>query len=127
MKLAHVALWTVDLAASVAFWEGVFGAEVGEPYQSERRPGFTSRFVRLPRGGATIELMTAPWIKAVSDREVAGWDHIAVSVGSQREVDDLAQRCRKIGILSSELRWTGDGCYEAVIVAPDGCRVEITV
>ena len=80
----------------------------------------------MPKDGAAIELMTAPWIEAVPDREVTGWDHIAISVCSEREVDELAQRCRKIGILSSEPRWTGDGFYEAVIVTPDGSRVEIT-
>lgn len=126
MKLAHVALWTIDLDAAAAFWKFVFGAEVGEPYQSARRPGFTSRFVHLPKGGAAIELMAAPWIEAVPDREVAGWDHVAISVGSERELDELARRCRKIGILSSEPRWTGDGFYEAVIVTPEGSRVEIT-
>ena len=126
MKLAHVALWTVDLDAAASFWENVFGAEVGELYRSARRPGFTSRFVHLPKDGAAIELMTAPWIEAVPDREVTGWDHIAISVCSEREVDELAQRCREIGILSSDPRWTGDGFYEAVIVTPDGSRVEIT-
>jgi len=58
MKFAHVALWTHDLKQAATFWRRYFGAEVGDRYQSKRRPGFVSCFVTLPGGRATIELMT---------------------------------------------------------------------
>lgn len=50
MKLAHVALWTRDLAEAVILWERCFGATVRAPYESRRRPGFVSRFATLPGG-----------------------------------------------------------------------------
>jgi len=125
MHLAHVALWTLDLDSTAAFWQRMFNAEVGGLYESRNRPGFRSRFVRLPGGGA-IELMSGPWVEAVPSAERTGWDHVAVSLGSEAAVDALAIRCKAEGCLVSGPRRTGDGFYEALIAAPDGIRVEIT-
>ena len=69
--------------------------------------------------------MTGPWV-AEGAKEAAGWDHVAVSLGSEAAVDEMADRCGRRGILSSKPRTTGDGYYEAVIVMPDGTPVEIT-
>ncbi len=125
MRLAHVALWTLDLEAAATFWARLFGADVGGLYESRNRPGFRSRFVRLPGGGA-IELMSGPWVEPTTPAERAGWDHVAISLGSEAAVDAMADRCRAEGCLLSGPRRTGDGYYEAVIAAPDGARVEIT-
>jgi lactoylglutathione lyase len=125
MKVAHVALWTRDLDESAEFWRRYFGGDIGLPYHSQRRPGFTSRFVKLA-GDAQIELMTGSWIASGGQGERAGWDHVALSLGSERAVDELAELCRQDGILLSAPRLTGDGFYEAVIAAPDGTRIEIT-
>lgn len=126
MKLAHVALWTRELDAAARFWQSVFGAAVGAPYHSQRRPGFVSRFAVLPGDVARIELMTGPWLHGPSGDERPGWDHIALSLGSAAAVDALAERCRLEGALVSAPRTTGDGFYEAVIAMPDGTRIEIT-
>ncbi|WP_026793041.1 VOC family protein [Pleomorphomonas oryzae] len=126
MRLAHVALWTHDLDAAAAFWTRAFDAEVGEVYESRNRPGFRSRFVRLKDGGGAIELMAGPWVETAAPAERVGWDHVAVSLGSEAAVDALADRCRAEGCLLSGPRRTGDGYYEAVIAAPDGTRIEIT-
>jgi lactoylglutathione lyase len=126
MRVAHVALWTRDLANAGSFWKQYFDAEVGARYRSSRRPGFESCFVRLPDGGVQIELMAAPWAEEKGGDECIGWDHIAISLGSREAVDALAARCAAGGRLQSGPRTTGDGFYEAVLVAPDGTRVEIT-
>lgn len=126
MRLAHVALWTRDITSAAQFWLQYFDAEIGPLYHSARRPGFTSCFVRLPSDSLQIELMTGPWVVEKAADECFGWDHIAVSLGNAEAVDALAQRCATNGILLSGPRWTGDGFYEAVMVAPDGTRVEIT-
>jgi lactoylglutathione lyase len=126
MRIAHVALWTADLEASVAFWVDTFGAEAGEEYASRNRPGFRSRFLRLAEG-ASLELMTGPWIEgAVEAAERPGWAHVAVSLGSPEAVDTLAACCRARGQLVSGPRRTGDGYYEAVLRSPEGALVEIT-
>jgi lactoylglutathione lyase len=125
--IVHVALWTRDLEQAASFWCRYFGARAGRMYRSQRRRGFVSCFVTLPGGGATIELMTAPWLADARDPDSVGWDHIAISLGDRAAVDDLAARCDADGLLVSAPRMTGDGFYEAVIAAPDGTRVEITV
>jgi lactoylglutathione lyase len=126
MKIAHVALWTSDLDGASAFWERYFGAVIGAPYCSQRRPGFVSIFVVLPGDGATIELMTAPWLEAPLPNDHVGWDHIAVSLEGKEAVDRLAALCEEDGCLVSAARATGDGYYEAVVAMPDGTRVEVT-
>lgn len=125
-SIHHVALWVPDLDRAAAFWASCFGAEIGEPYRSRRRPGFVSRFATLP-GGPRVEIMAAPWIPVGDgDGERQGWDHIALSLGSRAAVDDVAARCERMGVLAAKPRETGDGFYEAVIRAPDGSRIEIT-
>ncbi|MCM2441346.1 glyoxalase/bleomycin resistance/extradiol dioxygenase family protein [Agrobacterium vitis] len=126
MRIAHAALWTRNLDATAKFFERYFGATFGESYHSKNRVGFVSRFVRLPDGNDQIELMTGPWVSDASDESI-GWDHIAISLGSENAVLTLAERCKRDGCLKSGPRWTGDGFYEAVIVMPDGGSVEITV
>jgi len=127
MRIAHTALWTHDLDAAANFWETYFGAAVGEPYRSQRRPGFVSRFISLPESDDQIELMTGPWIFPDPHGERVGWDHIAISLGSKAAVDALAERCKADDCLKSAPRTTGDGFYEAVITMPDGTPVEITI
>ncbi|MGA7782682.1 MAG: VOC family protein [Paraburkholderia sp.] len=126
MRLAHMAMWTRDIIGAADFWQRYFNAEVGPLYRSARRVGFTSCFIRLAADQLQIELMSAPWVEEKSADECLGWDHIAISPGSADAVDALAKRCGTDGILLSAPRLTGDGFYEAVIVAPDGTRVEIT-
>ncbi|MCA1441851.1 VOC family protein [Ensifer sp. IC4062] len=127
MNVAHIALWTKDIDKIAAFWTDFFDASVGEVYESRRRPGFRSRFVTLG-GGPSIEVMEGPWLAPHDDAvERAGYAHLALSLGSGRAVDDMAERAEKKGILVSSARWTGDGFYEAVIRDPDGNLIEITI
>lgn len=54
--------------------------------------------------------------------------HLAISVGSEDNVDSLTARLQKDGYqLLSGPRRTGDGYYESCIAGPDGCLIEITV
>ncbi|WP_372426176.1 VOC family protein [Salinarimonas chemoclinalis] len=126
-RIAHVAYWTTDIESLAAFWAEMFGAEIGPLYESARRPGFRSRFLRLGCT-VTVELMSAPWVggRSDGDAELGGLAHIAVSLGSTEAVDTLAARLAARGRLFAPPRWTGDGFYEAVIVDPDGNSVEIT-
>ena len=115
MKIAHVALWTRNLDAQVAFWQEVFGGQSNERYLSKNRPGFASHFISLSEG-PTIELMALPELdEAPVNPEFVGWAHIAITVGGTNEVDAMAQKAQANGCLLSPARWTGDGVYEAVI------------
>lgn len=126
MKIAHVALWTRDIDAQMAFWQRYFNGVAGEEYVSRNRPGFVSRFVSLACG-PQLEIMRLPdLLPAEQANERVGWAHIALSVGDEGQVDLLAQRARQEGILLASPRWTGDGFYEAIIRDPDGNAIEIT-
>lgn len=125
MNISHVALWTRDPEAQRAFWQAMFGAESNQRYLSKNRPGFASYFMQL-REGATIELMTLPELEAAqTGREMTGWAHIAIAVGDEQKVDEMAARAAESGILIAPPRRTGDGFYEAIICDPDGNLIEI--
>lgn len=125
MNIAHVALWTRNLDAQVHFWETVFGGQRNERYLSKNRPGFESHFITLS-DGPTIELMTVPDLPdRPSHPEFVGWAHIALNVGSEADVDRMAEQARLNNTLLSAPRMTGDGYYEAVIADPDGNRIEL--
>ncbi len=125
MKIAHVALWTRNLEAQVAFWQQVFNGRSNDRYLSKNRPGFASHFITLA-DGPTVELMTVPDLPdALPHAEFIGWAHIALNVGSKADVDRMAAQARLNGTLLSPPRMTGDGFYEAVIADPDGNRIEL--
>ena len=126
MRIAHVALWTTDLDRLCRFWADIFGATVGDLYESARRPGFSSRFLYL-KDGPSVEVMQGPWISAENAQaERQGYAHLALSLGSLEAVDALAAKAAASGILLSPARMTGDGFYEAVLSDPDGNPIEIT-
>ncbi|WP_312141608.1 VOC family protein [Atlantibacter hermannii] len=125
MKIAHVALWTRDLAAQQAFWRDMFGGVSNTLYVSKNRPGFQSYFISLPEG-PTIELMTLPELEVGHNgQDLTGWAHIAINVGTKQDVDTMATRADQQGRLASPPRTTGDGYYEAVIRDPDGNLIEL--
>lgn len=124
-RIAHVALWMTDLQATCRFWERVLGADVGPLYASRNRPGFKSRFLKFAEG-PTFEVMTGPWVASGEDTGKAGYAHIAISVGSEEDVNRLASLMKLEEALVSTPRWTGDGFYEDVIRDPGGALIEIT-
>ena len=124
MKIAHVALWTRNLTEAATFWATYFDAKIGERYDSGNRPGFSSHFLTFT-DGATLELMTGPWLPEATPGERPGWAHVAMSVGSREAVEALAARLETAGLLVAQPRMTGDGYYEALARSPDGTLVEI--
>jgi lactoylglutathione lyase len=124
--IEHVALWTRDLAASAAFWQQYFGAQISAVYSSQNRPGYQSIFVSLEKG-TRIELMTGPWVNRIQDYEFEGWSHIAISLGSELAVNDKASELARAGFDVKGPRHTGDGYYEAAFTAPGNVLVEILI
>lgn len=116
-RIAHVALWTTDLEATCRFWERVHGATVGPPYASRNRPGFESRFLKFAEG-PTFEVMNGPWVAASDDAETAGFAHVAISVGSEDEVNRRASLMKLEEALVLGPRWTKVGFYESAFRDP---------
>ena len=56
-----------------------------------------------------------------------GLTHLALSVGSVEQVNELTDQLRGDGYsVVDGPRRTGDGYYESVVLDPDGNRVEMT-
>jgi len=122
----HVALWVADLERARAFYADLLGGRAGALYHNERT-GFRSYFVSFGPG-ARLELMSRPdVVAAVRATEVEGFAHVALSVGGRDEVDACVAALERAGVpVASRPRRTGDGFYEAVVLDPEGNRVEIT-
>ena len=129
MRIEHVAIWTKNLEQLKAFYEAYFEARVGDKYVNPVKQ-FESYFLTFD-SGARLELMQMPAIPDSLDNpaiQFTGYIHLALSVGSETQVDTLTARLEQDGYRRLEgPRRTGDGYYESVILDPDGNRVEITV
>ncbi|MGH2592464.1 MAG: VOC family protein [Anaerolineae bacterium] len=126
MHIAHVALWTNDLERLKSFYETYFGAHAGEKYVNSRKR-FESYFLTFA-SGARLELMRKPDLIERSDTPLAGYTHLAFSVGSKQQVDELTAQLQATGCrVVDGPRYTGDGYYESSVLDPDGNPIEITI
>jgi len=127
MRIEHVAIWTRDLARCKHFYSAYFGASAGPNYVNPAK-GFESCFLSFA-DGARLEAMTTTSLQLVESGPGAqrlGLAHLAISVGSERRVDELTLRLRNDGFAVVDgPRRTGDGYYESVVLDPDGNRIEI--
>jgi lactoylglutathione lyase len=126
MKFEHVAMWTQQLETMRAFDERYFNGR-SHPKYTNLHIGFTSYFITFD-DGLWVELMQRPDIpNFAGEVEQIGLAHLAMSVGSETDVDTLTDQLRLDDYqVISEPRTTGDGYYESVILDPDGNRIEIT-
>ena len=127
MKIDHIAIWTNNLEGLRSFYMKYFGATSNEKYFNPSK-NFSSYFLSFDEG-CRIEIMEMPRIPMSKNNPVKqfiGLIHLAINVGSKAEVNRLTEILRKDGFnIVGEPRTTGDGCYESVILAPDGNRVGI--
>jgi lactoylglutathione lyase len=132
MILEHVAIWTHRLEELKDFYVKYFKAAPNEKYisKNEFKAQFESYFLSFG-STARLELMQMGTVLQgdnAAGNETTGITHIAFSVDTRKEVDELASRLKQDGhTLVGEPRFTGDGYYEACVLDPDGNRVEITV
>jgi lactoylglutathione lyase len=128
MKIEHIAIWTNDLEPLKEFYAKYFNVKSGPKYVNLKR-GFESYFLQFD-SGARIEIMHLPSLLDLekSDSSIVGYAHLAISVGSKENVDDITSRMQSDGyVLVSGPRYTGDGYYESVFLDPDGNQLEITI
>jgi len=129
LKIEHLALWTNQLEEMKDFYCKYFGGKSNDKYSNHKKE-FESYFITFDEG-ARIELMYTTGIVEQETYEMIaslGLTHFALSVGDEFEVRRLTERLREDGFtISSDVRMTGDGYIESVILDPDGNCVEITV
>jgi lactoylglutathione lyase len=127
MRIEHIAMWTTDLDRCKNFYVTYFGATAAPNYVNPAK-GFESCFLHFA-DGARLEAMkttTLPLVESAPGAQRLGLTHLAISVGSDRLVDELTARLRVDGYsVVDGPRRTGDGYYESVIIDPDGNRIEI--
>lgn len=127
MKIEHIAMYANDLEAAKDFFVNYFGASPNDGYHNQTTD-FRSFFLTFT-DGARLEIMTRPGMDD-SEKSIArtGYIHLAFSVGSKENVDELTARLRRDGYeIISGPRTTGDGYYESCIIGPEGNLIEITV
>ena len=129
MKIEHLAIWVKDLEGMKAFYEQYFAAKAGEKYRNDKKD-FESYFLRFDEG-SRLELMQMPTIPSNTQDpylQYTGIIHFSMSVGSKERVDQLTEQLRADGFeVVGEVRWTGDGYYESVVLDPEKNRIEITI
>lgn len=90
------------------------------------KTGFSSYFLSFGQG-ARLELCHRPDI-IEGDKAVFCLTHLAFSLGSEEEVDRLADEIATQGFpIVNGPRTTGDGYYEAVLFDLEGNQIELTV
>ena len=125
-KIAHIAVYAVDLEKTKDFYVKYFDGKCGELYRNSK--GFSSYFISF--GNAVrLEVMHSDKLKFRKPAEYgSGFSHIAFSVGDKETVLSLTKSITDDGYaLYSAPRQTGDGYFESCVSDPDGNRVEITV
>lgn len=127
MKIEHIAIYTSQLEEMKAFYMTYFKAISNDKY-SNRTKGFESYFLHF-ESGCRLELMQKTGIDEKNDNPyITGLHHLAISVGSRKNVDLLTSVLSEDGFtVEGAPRTTGDGYYESLILDPDGNRIEITI
>jgi lactoylglutathione lyase len=124
MIIEHVALWARDLESMMQFYTELLGGESGGLYENPEM-GFRSYFVSFG-DGARLELMSQEELGPSAAYACLGYAHIAFRLESRESVSAaVAELSRWGAAVESELRLTGDGYYEAVVLDPEGNRVEL--
>ncbi|PHP53814.1 VOC family protein [Actinomyces ruminis] len=131
-RIDHAAIWVADLEGARDFYLHWFGGHANGQYHNPRS-GLRTYILSFDDGahapgrrGARLELMSRPDVAARPDAEMLGWAHISFALPDRAAVDDLATRARAAGVpVIDGPRQTGDGYYEAVLLDPEGNRVEI--
>ncbi|MDO6500480.1 VOC family protein [Photobacterium sanguinicancri] len=128
MKIEHIALWSKNIEALKHFYVHYFNATHNDMYVNMTK-GFSSYFLTFD-SGARLEIMQMDTIPANANdpyQQHTGLIHIAFSLGSDEQVDDLTKRLQQDGykVLDGPRR-TGDGYYESTVLDPENNRLEIT-
>ena len=125
VKMEHAALYVHDLEAARDFFVKYLGGKPNDGYHNPKTD-FRSYFLTFS-GGSRLEIMTRPEVSDATHEYATGFAHVAFSVGSKEDVDELTARLKADGFaVKSGPRTTGDGYYESCIEGPEGISIEIT-
>ncbi|MBN2010554.1 VOC family protein [candidate division KSB1 bacterium] len=126
-KIEHIAMWVKDIEKMRLFYETYFGCSSASKYVNDTGD-FCSYFLSF-KSGARLELMNHSKItNFMKQAEPLGFSHLAISIGSKDEVNQLTKTLKAAGYkIISDPRMTGDGYYESVFLDPENNKVELTI
>ena len=127
MTVEHIAMYVNDLEKAKDFFLCFLGGTSNDGYHNPKT-GFRSYFISFD-GGARLELMSRPDMRDDEKSKYrTGFAHVAFSLGSREQVDELTKRIKAAGYeVMSGPRTTGDGYYESCVIAIEGNLIELTV
>lgn len=124
MRIAHVALWTLNLEDMRDFYVKYFNGTSNEKYTNQNK-GFESFFISF-KSDVTLEIMRRKDVSEKIEGEYIGICHLAFYVKDKAEVLNKTEQFRNDGFtIAGEPRLSGDGYFESVILDPDGNRIEL--
>ena len=126
MKIAHAAIYTMDLERLKRFYVTYFDATANMKYVN-KTTGLETYFLTFKEGDAKLELMYRPSVTKSEQKQAhLGLIHLAFELGSRTKVDYLTQLLENDGYeIISRPRVTGDGYYESCVLDPDGNQIEL--
>ena len=128
MRIAHLAIWCLDIEKTRSFYERYFGAKAGKKYVNAKKQ-FVSYFLEFDESNTRLELMHKPNMAEIplsTNVQHIGLAHLAFNAGSRENVESVTKKLRDDGFyIAGEPRITGDGYYESIVLDPEGNIVEI--
>jgi catechol 2,3-dioxygenase-like lactoylglutathione lyase family enzyme len=122
----HVATLTPDMDRLVAFYAGVFGAEVR--FEMAARPDHPRMVVLDLGGGAALNVFEAAPEEIIGERRRQGGrgaiDHFALAVDSKATLEDVRDRLVGAGADIGEIQRLGDE-WSLFFRDPDGMELEV--
>lgn len=125
MKINHIAMYVDNLEKSKEFYIKYFGAKSNKKYINSKT-GLETYFLSF-NDNTRLEIMKRPnCVNNSKNLYQLGFIHLAFSVGSKENVDNLTQRLKNDGFtIISNPRTTGDGYYESSILDLEDNLIEI--
>ncbi|MBL8168831.1 MAG: VOC family protein [Acidobacteria bacterium] len=120
-RLDHIALFTSDARRAAAFYCEWAGMKIlHERLEEETRVVW----VRLAHDDNSLMIV----LLETDEQRPSGWmDHFGFHVGNRAEVDEIAARARRAGILAEEPQYAGPVVgYFCMIRDPDGNLLEFS-
>jgi lactoylglutathione lyase len=119
----HIGIYVSDLELVAQFFVDYFGAKITSQYHNPKT-GLSTYFLAFG-DGARLELLNRS--NLIVDNSLSGPNHLSISVGSKKNVDDMTILLRRNGYeVMDGPRRTGDGYYESSILGPESLIIEVT-
>jgi lactoylglutathione lyase len=119
----HIGIYVSNLELVGQFFVDYFRAKIANQYHNPNT-GLSTYFLTFA-DGARLELLNRP--NLVIDNSMSSPNHLSISVGSKRNVDDTTIMLRRKGYeVMDGPRRTGDGYYESSILGPESLIIEVT-